>query len=844
MSGSAILGTYSRVVPPAKPFSVHLLDVGTLKYGDAVLLRFGADTVLIDGGHTNSDEDNEGHIALQDQIGELLGQDPNDLHVSLLVVTHAHEDHIGCLPELVARGALRADWALVADPDLGWGTTEGDAPRPIDLVADARVRTVALALRESSRPPLDDAAALQRFLADVADQRGDYERMLEALGETGRVVRHGRDSTTALTKRFAKSGLRIVGPSKRQLELTGARVTKHTDEVIAYARQLFAADASADAVDAYRRLVATAADAADAAKRLGNEVNLQSIVTTFRYGGRRFLFAGDMQFTRPGSSDDVETLVTKLRRDVRDGGPYDLVKLCHHGSDNGWDEDMFEELGRPPYVGICAGERSTLHPHREVLADLRSHRKETTWARTDRNRQVTFDFTTKKVRVTKDRGRLNDADPAKDEVLVLPPSLVRPPLAGEVVEIVTRAPRGAHVTITVEPGGVPGGPPRPAGPSILPGGPSILPGGPLPRLDVAGGRGLPRLLVVTGRDALADNIGTLEADHVLAALRAKDPFVVYDRLPRAIGAATATSLVRDELRRLGDREGVLLLGGYDVAPPLRVFCVPDEIRDEVDLDADHDSFTVWSDDGYGDTEGDRMPELPVSRIPDGRSAPLVFAAVQAGTPDRGARRTNIRNAARPFADDVHALVPGAGTMLRSGPAVFDRPDHRVDGDSAYLMLHGSYEDATTFWGGEPWHEYPVVQQRNVPGRNGQVVFTGCCWGALTVDTPAGLVVEGRPVAPRTPESSLALRFLLGGATAFIGCTGSHWSPDRPPYSWHGRPMHDAFWSAHRAGRSPARALFEARRRFARDIPHGRTDPLDQAIDVKIHRQYTCLGLGW
>jgi hypothetical protein len=364
----------------------------------------------------------------------------------------------------------------------------------------------------------------------------------------------------------------------------------------------------------------------------------------------------------------------------------------------------------------------------------------------------------------------------------------------------------------------------------------------LPQLAIAGGRDLPALLIVTARDALVDNIGALEADHVIAAFRAKG-VAVLDRIPRGADPATATGLVRDELRRLGDRVGVVLLGGYDVLPSLKVFCVPEEIREDVPLESDADRFTVWSDDAYVDVEGDAMPEMPVSRIPDARSAALVFASVQARSPDRPLRRSGIRNAARPYADDVFALVPGDGTLLRSGPAVMDRPEHILDGDLVYLMLHGAYEEATTFWGGEPWWKYPVVGPSNVPGRSGQVVFTGCCWGALTVDTPAGLVIEGRAVAPRPPEGSLALRFLMGGATAFVGCTGAHYSPD-PPYRSHGRPMHDAFWNAYRAGRPPAEALFEARRRFAAGIPHGLTDPTAQAQDIKVHREYTCLGLGW
>src|SRR5207245_818501 len=43
---------------------------------------------------------------------ELLGHGP-PFAVSLLVATHLHSDHIGCLPALVHQGTLRADWALV-----------------------------------------------------------------------------------------------------------------------------------------------------------------------------------------------------------------------------------------------------------------------------------------------------------------------------------------------------------------------------------------------------------------------------------------------------------------------------------------------------------------------------------------------------------------------------------------------------------------------------------------------------------------------------------------------------------------------------------------------------------
>ena len=90
---------------------------------------------------------------------------------------------------------------------------------------------------------------------------------------------------------------------------------------------------------------------------------------------------------------------------------------------------------------------------------------------------------------------------------------------------------------------------------------------------------------------------------------------------------------------------------------------------------------------------------------------------------------------------------------------------------------------------------------------------------------------------------MALSCLLGGARAFVGCTGVHYSPDATG-SFFGGPMHHAFWSEVAAGQAPAAALFAARKTFLADMPHGRHSALEQAIERKIWKQFTCLGLGW
>jgi hypothetical protein len=205
----------------------------------------------------------------------------------------------------------------------------------------------------------------------------------------------------------------------------------------------------------------------------------------------------------------------------------------------------------------------------------------------------------------------------------------------------------------------------------------------------------------------------------------------------------------------------------------------------------------------------------------------------------------VRNVARPFADSVFGGLPGATAILVSQPVTYDAtPRYSLSGDRVYIMLHGDYSDGSRFWGEETQGNREAVNISNLPAKSGAVVFTGCCWGALTVNTPAGRVANGRTFGQKSTDDSIAMSFLGRGAVGFIGCTGSHYSPLQPPYKFFGGPMHEAFWTAYSAGRSPAPALFEAKLQYLKGMPHGQTTANSQAIEYKILRQYTCLGLGW
>lgn len=345
-------------------------------------------------------------------------------------------------------------------------------------------------------------------------------------------------------------------------------------------------------------------------------------------------------------------------------------------------------------------------------------------------------------------------------------------------------------------------------------------------------------------DALARNIGQKESDHVLQALRSQNA-LLFDQVPKTLSdAGQCAGLVRQQLRQNPGVKGVVLLGGYDVVPSQRADCLPADLRSKVSSGGDADNFIVWSDDIYGDLDGDLLPELPVSRIPDGNRAALVFAAIQAAGAGVGTPRAGVRNIARPFADPIFKTLTGSNQMLVSRPTTFDGPPYSLRGDMTYIMAHGDYTDSSRFWGEETKGNREAVNISNLPQKSGRVVFTGCCWGALTVNTPAGRVVSGRSfgqeVARRFPGDDFSVarrnRFCRLHRLALLTAAGS--------LQIFGGPMHEAFWHSYQAGGSPAQALFDAKLQYLKGMPHGQTAANSQAIEYKILRQYTCLGLGW
>ena len=841
--------------------AIHMLDVGADPYGDAVLCQFGNTTVLIDGGHPGSFAGQGNHDSIPAQLEELLQREP-PFTIDLLIISHAHQDHIGCIPRMVKEGVLRLKWALLIDPALGWGRVNIDQ---LDTAANypEKVRKLAAALREHPRKAAPERINLTDFITDAVTLEDRYKTMIQTLkANDTRVVRFGRDSTDALINAFDNVGLRILGPTTAHLKACARLIAQSTQDALDSASDFLRIDATSDLESAYLKLLSSSQDSLDAASRLGAAVNLQSVVTMFEYRGKKHLFAGDMQFEDPEvSTQSIVNSVRSLREIVSQHAPYDSVKLSHHGSHNAFSEEIFNELGGTVLFGICAGETSTSHPSRQALKVLKDNRNDINWVRTDHNRRSSFFFGTGDPDILISQGHVNDFRPnSVDEQLTAPspaakPAAERMPQQSapqettavqsgghtDTVELIVRIPhKSTRVTfsgefsVTVEPG-------------------AQQPATVERRIEPKKGEDksqqpatmssdrLTGLLLVTNRQRLASNVGQVESEEVLHELTAAGA-ALFDEIPDNIN--DAATVVGPLLSRNEGVKGVVLLGGYDVVPSQRFDCLPPDVRARVDTEEDPDNFIVWSDDVYGKRGGRGMPLIPVSRIPDGQSAKLLKAAISAGRPDFKTRG-GVRNSARPFAEEVWRDLGGTQELLISEPTVPEGiTKEHFSVDQIYLMLHGHHNDTARFWGESAGDYIEAFNIGNIPAVQGSIVFTGCCWGALTVNKTASRYSPDQPLAQKTPGSSVAMSFLEKGANAFVGCTGAHYSPDVEPYNFFGGPMHRAFWSKVSAGEPPAQALLNAKVDYLKEMPHGRRGLAAQAIEFKILWQYTCLGLGW
>jgi hypothetical protein len=207
----------------------------------------------------------------------------------------------------------------------------------------------------------------------------------------------------------------------------------------------------------------------------------------------------------------------------------------------------------------------------------------------------------------------------------------------------------------------------------------------------------------------------------------------------------------------------------------------------------------------------------VARIPDGDSLDLLLMQLCVSEPPEGGNFT-IANAKRPHADvATRQVFGGERVLLWSLPTSHDDIDvNRLSVRHNYMVLHGTWQNASAWWGEEP--TFPValtVDEANTEG----VVLSAACYGAMT---------NGH-----TPDDSVALAFLANGSRAFVGSTVMTYSYIKAPepmdlIRWTGGRFEYTFLNSLAAGQAPLEAFMSAKQEMA----NWAAGPRAQAFDVK------------
>lgn len=387
---------------------INLLDVGMTKYGDCILITRKGKSILIDGAHPGDSD------LILGQLKKLLNQD-DQVSVDLLIVTHCHSDHIGCLPALVTKGSLKVKYAIVSDEVIGFGRSQPhNSAKSFGALSDPQQKLIAM-MQEEDHSDLSDPE-LKEFLASAFALEPNYVQMLDYLDKNATMVRYEGDpeakDIAAIVNKFKDFGLEILGPTKEQLDACAEVIGQHSVTAGKQTEEFgLAVQSDDDVIAEYRkRMNSFSVDfAALKAQSVGAAKNDTSIVIKISADNMTALLAGDMQFADPGVNALKGEIMDTLLKLAVSKGPYDFVKLPHHSSNNGTSEDILDSWMKDDALnfGHSGGLNDATHPNPDTLTLLQKYGSELNYARTDHNGLITVSKNGK-LKMTIERGELND----------------------------------------------------------------------------------------------------------------------------------------------------------------------------------------------------------------------------------------------------------------------------------------------------------------------------------------------------------------------------------------------------------------------------------------------------
>ena len=331
--------------------------------------------------------------------------------------------------------------------------------------------------------------------------------------------------------------------------------------------------------------------------------------------------------------------------------------------------------------------------------------------------------------------------------------------------------------------------------------PKDLPQPPKPRPQLK----LPRLelpqqcMVVTNRDRLRAAHGE-NYEEVRRFLESFGPVIDLAQHAQDPGDWQAVDAAIEEHFDRAKYGCLFIFGDGDIVPfgeydnPLHGRRMdPDRVihSDDPYADFDHDPHNTW--------------DVMLARLPND-PAVLQAAARRLAAPDDGRRAANgfavYGNARWPLSGPLAELGNPADPRLRlSAPGTEkDLPRDFFAGHHVILNLHGSDADGSHYWG-ESDTEFVTAMNVGQAEAPGAVVLAACCYGASTTGKNA--------------DDSIALRFLAGGAEAYIGSTkvGYIGPTTETSFGLWGRLMAEDI----RDGTPPLDAFLQAKRVYARSV---------------------------
>ncbi len=358
---------------------IHLLDVGTREYGDSIIVHNDEKRILIDGAH-------KGDSALLKKQMKAIFKEEGPYRFDLLIITHLHDDHIGCLPELVKNGEITAANCLLMDPSYRWKEGVNDNVLSHDVLVDALLEEDHSFLSDSELKDFIDGSGklVDRYSEMIVKLKTDSNKVMMFKGVDAHDYK-------PLEAEFRSLGLKILGPTRKHLQITKDALLGQVETLTDLVKSSSLVDSAANDLDRYRKLysggVADNALAIDAVKNKGS-INDESIVLTFKSEGANSwgaFLAGDMQFAVPevqGLNNEMKKLLDKV-----DENTYDFIKTSHHTSYNGLDEVMLDKWIQQgtEFYGHSGGLYDAHHPEPGMLDALKDRQDAITFVRTDRN---------------------------------------------------------------------------------------------------------------------------------------------------------------------------------------------------------------------------------------------------------------------------------------------------------------------------------------------------------------------------------------------------------------------------------------------------------------------------